>query len=59
MAKRVFGVVMILMGAVLLLWIGYNVFIETTPSAQGRSPFLPTLVGIALVLVGLERARGK
>jgi hypothetical protein len=57
--RRVFGVVALLMGSAILLWIGYNLFIETQPEARGRNPILPIGVSVAMITVGIMWIRGK
>ncbi len=50
--KRVFGVIVLLMGLGLFAWIGYNLFIEMQPEAEGRSPIPASLLASAFVFVG-------
>ncbi|MHC4505708.1 MAG: hypothetical protein ACYTFI_20575 [Planctomycetota bacterium] len=59
MVKRVSGVVMLLMAAALLGWVGYNVFIKTTEAARGLSPIPALLFSAGLIYVGQKWARGQ
>ena len=59
MMKRVGGGIMLFLGVVLLGWIGYNLFIEMQPQAQGRSPIGPSLFALTLTGVGFQWVRGK
>jgi uncharacterized protein YndB with AHSA1/START domain len=44
--RKVLGVLTLLLGAVLVVWIGYNLLIERQPEASGRTP-LPALLLVA------------
>lgn len=57
--KRILGVIAFLMGLALLCWIGYNLFIERLPEAQGRNPLLPVLFAIGLLYAGQKLIRDK
>ncbi|MCB9871765.1 MAG: hypothetical protein H6837_18065 [Planctomycetes bacterium] len=48
---------LILLGAGQLSWIVYNLFIEMQPAAEGRSPVLPTAIGVGLISLGVFRLR--
>ncbi len=51
------GILCTLLSTGLLAWIAYNLFIETLPAAEGRSP-IPALIFSALLLyVGITRLR--
>jgi len=59
MLKRIAGVFMLMLGVILVCWIGYNFLVEQLPEAQGRSP-LPALgFSAALFYVGFNWVRGK
>ncbi len=51
------GTLLIVLGVGLLVWIGYNLFVEMQPAAEGRSPVVPTLFALALVAAGVFRLR--
>ncbi len=50
--KRLIGVIALLMGLSLFAWLGYNLFIEMQPEAEGRSPIPASLLASAFVFVG-------
>jgi len=54
---RAFGLVCLLLGSALALWIGYNLLVERQEAAGGLDP-LPALVFAAgLFYVGVRRIR--
>ena len=53
----VWAIVSLVLGLSFLAWIGYNVFIEELPSAKGHNPVVPTVIGLAMVAVGIKRIR--
>lgn len=53
----IWAIISLLLGLGFLGWIGYNVFVETLPAAKGRNPVLPTIIGFAMVSVGVQRIR--
>ena len=55
---RIFGLLATLTGLAILTWIGYNVFIEWQPQAQGN-PVFSSLVSILLINVGVIWLKGK
>ena len=55
---RIFGLLATLIGIGVLIWIGYNVFIEWQPEAKGN-PILSSLVSALLINIGLIWLRGK
>ena len=57
--KRIFGVLILLIGSAILLWVGYNFFIEMQPEAQGRNPLPPIGLSGAMIYVGIMWIRGK
>ncbi len=59
MIKKSFGVLVILVGALILGWIGYNYLIEMQPEAQGRNPLPALLFSAAAIFVGIKMFRGK
>lgn len=59
MLKIVSGVIVFSMGIILLGWIGYNLFFQMTPEAQGRNPIVPTLLSIGLLYVGQKWIRSR
>lgn len=50
---------LILIGTGLLAWIGYNVFVEMQPAAEGRNPLVPAVFGAVLVVTGIVRLRRR
>ncbi len=57
--KSVFGVIALLMGSTILLWVGYNLLIERQPETQGRSPLPAIVVSAAMIFVGVKWVRGN
>lgn len=57
--KRIFGVIALLMGSAILLWVGYNLFIEMQPEARGHSPLPAIGISVAMIIVGIMWIRGK
>ncbi|MHB1036641.1 MAG: hypothetical protein ACYC35_18095 [Pirellulales bacterium] len=57
--KRFFGALMILMGIGLGAWIGYNLFVERLPEAQGKSPIPAVIFTVALFTVGGKWVAGR
>lgn len=55
--KRLFGVIALLMGSAILLWVGYNLLIER--QKEFTRGLLPIGVGGAMVYVGVMWIRGK
>jgi len=53
--SKLFGLVMLVFGLVLLSWIGYNFLIEMQPEAQGRNPLIPFILSVILIVVGAKR----
>ena len=45
------GALLLFGGLFLLVWIGYNLFVERLPQTQGRSP-VPALVFATLLVAG-------
>ena len=59
MSKKILGAIVLLMGLALLCWVGYNLFIERLPEAQGRNPIPAILFTIGLLYVGQKMIRNK
>ena len=57
--KKLLGGLIFFMGAALLLWVGYNLFISMQPEAQGRNPIPAVLVSAGLLFVGAKWIRGR
>jgi hypothetical protein len=57
--RRVFGVIALLMGSAILLWVGYNLFVEMQPEAKGKDPLLAVGFSVVLITVGIMWVRGK
>ena len=57
--RRVLGVIALLMGCAILLWVGYNLLIERQPEAQGRNPLPAIAVSAAMIWVGIMWVRGE
>ena len=58
MLKRLLGGIVLLLGIVLVLWIGYNLFVSMQPQARGRNPIPAMLVSAGLISVGIKWVRG-
>ena len=59
MVKRVAGLFVLLLGLVLLCWVGYNLFVETLPEARGRNPLPAILFSLAFLYVGQKWIRNR
>jgi len=57
MLRRAGGVILLLLGTTLLLWIGYNFFVERLPETRGRNPLPAVLVLAGCFYVGLRWIR--
>ena len=57
--SRIWGAILIACGTSLLGWIAYNHLIEMQPEAEGRSPIIPVMFGIAMIGLGVFRLRRK
>jgi uncharacterized membrane protein HdeD (DUF308 family) len=57
MMRLVFGVLTILLGVGLLVWIAFNVFVEMQPRMEGKSPLLGTAVAGLVIVSGVLRIR--
>lgn len=57
LAGMLFGVILVLIGATLLVWIAYNLFVEMQPEAEGLSPVGPAVFASLLVALGIGRMR--
>ena len=57
--KKLFGGLMLLMGIALLLWVGYDLFINMQPETQGRNPIPAVLLSAGFIFVGVKWLRGK
>ena len=56
---RLLGLSAILIGGAMILWIGYNFFIERQPETEGKNPILGILVALGLIRVGMVWIRGR
>ncbi len=59
MVRRMAGVVVLLLGVVLGVWVLYNLFIQRDPEARGRSPIAAIGVSAVFIYVGTKWIRGK
>jgi drug/metabolite transporter (DMT)-like permease len=57
--SMIWGVLLLLFGAALLGWAGYNVLVERLPATKGKSPLHASLFGIGAVIAGVFRIRGQ
>jgi hypothetical protein len=55
--KYAWSGIVIAFGVGLLAWIGYNLFVEMQPPAEGRNPLIPALFGIGMIATGVWRIR--
>ena len=55
---RILGLLTVIVGAAILTWIGYNIFVEWQPQARGN-PFFSSLVSVLLINVGIIWVKGK
>jgi len=53
--KKIFGWILIFFGLGMLTWVGYNLFIEMLPAAEGKSPIYPIVIGILFIYAGIKR----
>jgi hypothetical protein len=51
------GLLLVLLGSGLLLWIAYNLFVEMQPQAEVRNPVAPMLFAVVLVVIGIGKLR--
>jgi hypothetical protein len=59
LARRVGGVVCLLLATILSCWLGYNLFVERLPAAQGLNPLPALMLTASLFYVGWNWIRGK
>ena len=59
MLKRIAGGFMLLLGTILVCWVGYNLLIVRQPEAEGSSPLPAVVLSAALFYVGSMWVRGK
>ena len=59
MIKRIAGVFVLLLGLVLLCWVGYNLLVEMQPAARGRNPLPAILFSLAFLYVGQKWIRNS
>ena len=64
MFKKMLGLMALVIGGMILAWIGYNYFVEMQPEAEGRNPLVPVLFSVCLLGYGFislfsKRATGK
>jgi len=57
--KKVFGGLVLGLGVVLLLWVGFNLFVSLQPQAQGKSPIPALILSAGLLYVGVKWLRSK
>jgi hypothetical protein len=57
--KRILGVFIFILGLCLAAWIGYNLFIQRQPEAQGRSPIAAIIMSLAFLFVGYKWMTAK
>jgi hypothetical protein len=57
--KRLLGVIALLMGSAILLWVGYNLFIERQPESKDMNPLPAIGFSVVLIVVGVLWVRGK
>jgi len=53
------GYLLVFMGVALLLWIGYNLFVEMQPEAEGLSPRAGFALAVGMIGVGIARIRSQ
>ena len=59
MFSKLIGILLLILGLALLIWIGYNLLIEMQPEAEGRNPLVAFALGVAMVITGIIKMRGK
>lgn len=57
--RKLAGFLMVFLGILLALWIGYNIFVERLPVTEGRDPLAALLLSIGLVYVGQKWFRRR
>ncbi len=57
--RPILGVVALLMGSAILLWVAYNVLIKMQPEARVQNLLPGIVVSGLLILVGLRWLQGK
>lgn len=53
----VVGIVSLVLGAKLLVWIAYNVLVERLPETEGRNPLGPAVLAFLMIGVGIQQLR--
>ncbi len=59
MIKKSLGVLVFLIGALILGWVGYNYLVEMQPEAEGRNPLPALLFSGGAIFVGIKMFLGK
>lgn len=59
MVKRIAGVFVLLLGLVLLCWVGYNLLVRVQPAARGVNPLTALLFSFVFLYVGQKWIRGS
>ncbi len=57
MFKKMLGFITLVLGVLLLGWIGYNYLIEMQLEAAGRNPVLPLIVSACFIFYGQKWLR--
>ena len=57
--KKIFGILMMLMGLALLGWVAYSKFIASSSGSQQYSPLPPLVFSAGLLYVGFTWVKGK
>ena len=59
MIKKIAGVFVLLLGLVLLCWVGYNLFVEMQPEARGVNPLPAIIFSLVFLYVGQKWIRNS
>jgi hypothetical protein len=58
MVRRVFGIVVFMVGLALGFWVAYNLLVELQPEAEGGSPRAAIFISALFLWVGARWMRG-
>ena len=59
MVRRAGGVILLLLGTTLLVWVGYNLFVMRLPETLGRHPLAALSFVVLCFYVGMRWIRGE
>ena len=57
--RRILGPLVLLLGAVVIIWVLYNLFVERLPATRGHDPVWGLVTASAFLFVGYRWTRGR